>query len=170
MAARSKAQVYFGATLFDGFALHQDRALVVEDGRIAGILSFADRPIHGEAIDLNGGILSPGFVDWQVNGGGGVLFNADPTPEGIAKIAAAHRAYGTTAILPTVITDERAVLAAALKAAKAALASAPASLGVHVEGPFFDPARKGVHRADLIRPMHEADVTNCSRRKPARWW
>ena len=159
MAARSKTQVYIGATLFDGFALLRDRALVVEDGRIAGLISFADRPIRGEPIDLNGGLLAPGFVDWQVNGGGGVLFNADPTPEGIAKIAAAHRAYGTTAILPTVITDEKAVLAEGLKAANAARAATPASLGVHVEGPFLDPARKGVHRADLIRPMVEADVS-----------
>ena len=159
MAERSKVQVYFGATLFDGVALHRDRALVVEDGRIAGLMSFADRPFHGEPIDLNGGIVSPGFVDWQVNGGGGVLFNADPTPEGIAKIANAHRAFGTTAILPTVITDEKAVLAEGLKAAKAAQALTAASLGVHVEGPFLDPVRKGVHRADLIRPMGEADVS-----------
>ena len=158
MAERSRTKVYFGATLFDGAALLRDRALVVEDGRVAGILSFADKPIRGEAVDLQGGILSPGFVDWQVNGGGGVLFNADPTPEGIAKIARAHRAYGATAILPTVITDTPDVLAAALKAAKAALVSVPGSLGVHVEGPFFDVARKGVHRADLIRPMHDSDV------------
>ena len=88
MAERSKTQVYFGATLFDGFALHRERALVVEDGRVAGILSFADRPVQGQSIDLNGGILSPGFVDWQVNGGGGVLFNADPTPDRAATLAA----------------------------------------------------------------------------------
>ena len=113
-------KVYFGARLFDGDTLREDFALVVEGGRVAAIMPVGERPRGARQIDLGGGVLSPGFVDWQVNGGGGVLFNADPTPEGIAKIAAAHRAFGTTTIVPTIITDEKRVLDAALDAARAA--------------------------------------------------
>ena len=145
-------KVYFGARLFDGDTLREDFALVVEDGRVAGLVPVSERPRGARQIDLGGGVLSPGFVDWQVNGGGGVLFNADPTPEGIAKIAAAHRAFGTTTIAPTIITDEKRVLDAALDAARAAGSS------IHVEGPFLDVRRKGVHRADFIRPMTDSDV------------
>ena len=144
--------VYFGARVFDGEALREDCALVVEGGRIVALVSVGERPRGARQIDLGGGVLSPGFVDWQVNGGGGVLFNADPTPEGIAKIAAAHRAFGATTIVPTIITDEKRVLEAALAAARAA------GSAIHVEGPFLDVRRKGVHRADFIRPITDADV------------
>ena len=150
--AETETIAYFGARLFDGFALAADRALVVEDGRVAAIVPIGERPRGARQVDLGGGVLSPGFVDWQVNGGDGVLFNADPTPEGIAKIAAAHRAAGTTTIVPTVITDEMRVLDAALSAARAA------GTPIHVEGPFLDVRRKGVHRADFIRPMLDEDV------------
>ena len=103
-------------------------------------------------------MLAPGLVDWQVNGGGGALFNAAPTPETIAAMAAAHRCAGVTSILPTVITDSPAVLAAALLAAAEAARVTPGALGVHVEGPFIDPRRKGVHLAEFIRPMRDRDV------------
>ena len=156
---KAKARTtYFGAALFDGFMTRADLALTVENGRIAAILPVAGRPRDGEQVDLGGGVLSPGFIDWQVNGGGGVLFTAEPTPDGIAKIAAAHRAHGTTAILPTLITDAPQVLTEGLKAAKAARGKTPGSLGIHVEGPFIDVARKGVHRPDFIRPMRPEDV------------
>ena len=146
--------VYFGARLFDGAALREDCALVVEGGRIVALVRVGERPRGARQIDLGGGVLAPGFVDWQVNGGGGALFNADPTPEGIAKISAAHRAFGTTTIVPTLITDEKRVLDAALAAARAARSP------IHVEGPFLDVRRKGVHRADFIRPMTDADVAS----------
>ena len=151
-------QVYFGARVFDGVASRDDRALVIEGGRILALLPVIDRPRDGRQIDLGGGILSPGFVDWQVNGGGGVLFNADPSPDGIAKIAAAHRRFGTTSILPTLITDAPGVLAEGLKAAKTATTATSGSLGIHVEGPFIDPNRKGVHRPAFMRPMLDADA------------
>jgi len=150
--ARTDRIAYFGARLFDGFVFAEDRALLVEEGRVAAIVPIEERPYDARQVDLGGGVLSPGFVDWQVNGGGGVLFNDDPTPEGISKLSAAHRAAGTTTIVSTVITDEKRVLDAALKAARAARAP------IHVEGPFLDARRKGVHRADLIRPMLDADV------------
>jgi N-acetylglucosamine-6-phosphate deacetylase len=150
--------VFFGARLFDGEKFHNDAALVVEGASIRALVDFDERPLGGDEVDLGGGILAPGFIDWQINGGGGKLFNAEPTVETIAAIAAAHRRAGVTGFLPTVVTDAPHVLAEALSAARAARARVPGALGIHVEGPFIDPRRKGVHPAEFIRPMRDEDV------------
>jgi N-acetylglucosamine-6-phosphate deacetylase len=146
-------QAFFGARIFDGDRFHDDAALIVEQGRVVGIAAYRDRPAG--AVDLGGGVLAPGFVDWQVNGGGGYLFNADPSPACIRGIVAAHRRFGTTALAPTVITDAPAVLDSALDAAREDI---PGSLGAHVEGPFIDPRRKGAHPLPHIRQMTAADA------------
>jgi N-acetylglucosamine-6-phosphate deacetylase len=151
-------KVLYGARIFDGERLHGDCALVVEGDSIQALTSLDDRPRGGEQVDLGGGILSPGFVDWQINGGGGVLFNANPAVEGIGAFAAAHRRAGVTAFLPTVVTDAPPVLEAALAAAREARQRVPGALGIHIEGPFIDPKRKGVHPAEFIRPMLERDA------------
>jgi hypothetical protein len=88
--------VFFGARLFDGERFFDDHALVVEDGVVLALVDVEQRPRGGEAIDCGGGILMPGLIDWQINGGGGVLFNAEPTVEGIARIARAHRPSSRT--------------------------------------------------------------------------
>ncbi|MBV8472085.1 MAG: N-acetylglucosamine-6-phosphate deacetylase [Hyphomicrobiales bacterium] len=157
MSAKSMLQVFYGARIFDGVSIDEDRALVVEDGVVKAIVAVGERPRGGDQHDLGGGILAPGFVDWQVNGGGGVLFNATPTPEAIQAIAKAHRRDGATSILPTVITDAPDVLAEALRAARAVLAQRTGSVGVHVEGPYIDVRRKGVHQPEFIRPMRDED-------------
>jgi N-acetylglucosamine-6-phosphate deacetylase len=151
-------KVFTGARLFDGKRFLDDFALIVEGDAIRGLVELNDRPRAGEEVDLGGGILAPGFVDWQINGGGGVLFNAEPTVEGIARIAAAHRREGVTGFLPTVVTDAPEVLAEALSAARVAHVRVPGALGIHVEGPFIDPRRKGVHPPEWIRPMREKDA------------
>ncbi|THD44367.1 MAG: N-acetylglucosamine-6-phosphate deacetylase [Bradyrhizobium sp.] len=150
-------RIFTGARLFDGERFRDDSALVVEDDRVRAIVAHADRP-GGETVDLAGGVLAPGFVDWQVNGGGGALFNQAPDPQTIRRIVVSHRAYGTTALLPTVITDAPDALSAALAAAREAQATIPGALGVHVEGPFIDARRKGAHPAEWIRPLREADA------------
>lgn len=127
--------------------------LEIEAGRLLAVTP-ADRAVDGdELIDLDGGWLLPGFIDTQVNGGGGVLFNDEPTVAGIAAIGAAHARYGTTAFLPTLISDRPAVIATALDAVDAAIAAGvPGVLGIHIEGPFINPARKGIHLEErLIR-------------------
>jgi N-acetylglucosamine-6-phosphate deacetylase len=151
-------KVLYGARLFDGERLHDDCALALEGDSIRALTRFQDRPVDCEQVDLGGGILSPGFIDWQINGGRGALFNAEPTVEGIAAIGSAHRLAGVTAFLPTVVTDAPQVLDAALAAAREARARVPGALGIHVEGPFIDLKRKGAHPPEFIRPMREEDA------------
>lgn len=149
--------VLTGARIFDGERFFNDHAVVVEADRIAAILPYSERP-HGAARDLGGGLLAPGYIDVQVNGGGGVLFNDNPTPEGIARIAAAHRKHGTVGLLPTLVTDTPQLTAAAIAATREARHLTPATLGIHLEGPFLDPARKGAHELRHIRNLEPGDI------------
>ncbi|MFC0220776.1 N-acetylglucosamine-6-phosphate deacetylase [Pseudochelatococcus lubricantis] len=148
-----------GARIFsDNRVWLDDHAVVVADGRIAAITANA---ALGDALPRRqiDGLLVPGFVDVQVNGGGGVLFNDTPTWEGIAAIGAAHRCYGTTGFLPTLITDTPARMRAALAAVHEAVhRRVPGLLGVHLEGPFLNAARKGIHDPALIRPITDDDI------------
>jgi len=153
------ATALVGATLFDGDRLRKDEAVIIEAGKIAGVMP-TDRLPRSVARQAISGLLAPGFIDIQVNGGGGVLFNETRTIGGIAAIGAAHRRFGTTGYLPTFITDTADTMAEAIAAADAALqARAPGVLGIHLEGPFLNPERKGIHRADLMRPIEETDVS-----------
>ena len=133
----------------NGFVLtergfERDVSVVVEDGHIVAVLP-GSAPA-GERIDLHGGYLVPGFIDLQVNGGGGVLFNNDTSAGAIAAIGRAHRQFGTTAFLPTLISDDAAVMQRAIAATRAAIhAGVPGVLGIHLEGPYLAPARKGTH-------------------------
>ena len=106
--------------------------------------------------DLGGALLLPGFIDTQVNGGAGVLFNDQPTSGAIAKIGAAHRQYGTTGFLPTLISDDLATVEAAVEAARGAIeARTPGVLGLHIEGPFLSETRRGIHLASKLRRTDE---------------
>ena len=149
--------VLSGARIFDGENFLLDHAVVVEGERIAAIVPYAERP-QGAARDLAGGLLAPGYIDVQVNGGGGVLFNEDPTPEAIARIAAAHRKHGTVGLLPTLVTDAPQVMTAAIAATREARRRTPATLGLHLEGPFLDPRRRGAHELKYIRDLAPGDV------------
>jgi N-acetylglucosamine-6-phosphate deacetylase len=151
-------QVFFGARLFDGQRFIDDHALVTEGASIVGIVPVADRPRGIIHHDLGGGILSPGFIDAQINGGGGVLLNETPSVKGIDGILAAHRAFGTTHALPTLITDSPEILAETLSAGKTAANFVPGYLGLHIEGPFIDPKRAGAHPIQHIRDMKAADA------------
>ncbi len=150
--------VFVGASVFDGTVLHAEAALVVEDGRVAAIVADGEAPA-GERVALGGGVVAPGFVDLQVNGGGGVMLNGAPDLEGIRAICAAHGRLGTTGLLPTLITDTPEVTRAAVAAGIAAAeAGVPGFLGLHLEGPHLDPRRKGAHDPALIRPMDAEDL------------
>jgi N-acetylglucosamine-6-phosphate deacetylase len=147
-----------GARVFDGSHMLYGRAVVIENGRIAGVPHERDLGAGVERRAVSG-LLAPGFIDVQVNGGGGVLYNDMRSVEGIRTIAQAHRAYGTTGLLPTFITDTRETMAEAVEAMRDALAArVPGVLGIHVEGPFISPERKGVHNPAFMRPMEEEDI------------
>jgi N-acetylglucosamine-6-phosphate deacetylase len=129
----------------------RDACVVVEDGHIVAVL-HGDAPTGADLIDLQGGWLAPGFIDLQVNGGGGVLFNNTPSVEGIAAIGRAHRRFGTTGFLPTLISDDAEVMRRAIAATRDAIAhGVPGVLGIHLEGPYLAPARKGTHDAGKFR-------------------
>lgn len=137
----------------------EGRAVLVENGRISA-LPAADA-VPGDVVrhDLEGAMLVPGFIDTQVNGGGGVLFNDAPDVETIRAIGAAHAAYGTTGFLPTLISDDLKVIEAGIAAVDAAIrAGVPGVLGIHVEGPFINADRRGIHDAARIRPLDDAGL------------
>ncbi|SFZ86477.1 N-acetylglucosamine-6-phosphate deacetylase [Devosia enhydra] len=144
--------------LFDGEAWHEGAALLVADGIVTGIVPEDAIPAEAGRQRLEGGLIVPGLVDLQVNGGGGVQFNDAPDLEAIRTILAAHAAAGVTALLPTLITDSPAITARALAAgAEAARLELPGFLGLHLEGPHLALSRKGAHDPALIRPMEPAD-------------
>ena len=147
-----------GARIFTGEDFLDDHAVVIEGERIADVRPAAQ--VAGmESRDLGGGLLAPGFIDVQVNGGGGALLNDAPTIETVRTIAASHRRFGTVGMLPTVITDAPQVIArAVVSVARAMEDGVPGVLGIHVEGPFLDVGRKGAHAARFIREMEEADA------------
>lgn len=135
----------------------EGRCVLIEDGRIAATLPAADCPADADRRVLDGDLL-PGFIDLQVNGGGGVLLNDQPTVEGVAAIAAAHRRFGTTGLLPTLISDDLDVVAKAIAAVDEAIGQGvPGILGIHIEGPFLNPAKKGIHDASKFRTL-DADA------------
>jgi N-acetylglucosamine-6-phosphate deacetylase len=135
-------------------------AVLVEQGRIAAVVTAdAPRAAQAERYDLQGRLLLPGFIDTQVNGGGGVLFNDAPTVDSLRTIAAAHARYGSTGLLPTLISDELQVMRRAVAAVDAAIAEGvPGILGIHLEGPFLSPERKGVHDPAKIRAIDTQGV------------
>jgi len=158
MPTASQTALVNGAVLTpDGVV--DGRALLIDGGTIVGLVDRAEIPAGAIVEDLAGGLLVPGFIDTQVNGGGGVLFNDAPTVETIAAIGAAHRAFGTTGFLPTLISDDLDVVDAAMRATEQAIeAGVPGVLGVHIEGPFLNEQRKGIHDADKFRVLDEAAI------------
>ena len=147
-----------GARIFDGDDWHDGHALVVRDGLVEAILPTGAIPSDIRVIETGGGMLAPGFVDLQVNGGGGVMLNDHPDVASIETICRAHVPFGTTALLVTLITDTPAITTAAISAGEtAALRKLPGFLGLHLEGPHLSIARKGAHDPALIRPMTDAD-------------
>lgn len=148
-----------GPDIFDGKARHRGAALVLDGDQVGAILPLADLPAGMARCDLGPGLLAPGLVDLQVNGGGGRMFNEDQSPHCLGVIAEAHARLGTTAILPTLITDSPAHTAAAIAAVRQALAQGiPGIAGLHLEGPHLSTTRKGAHDPALIRAMTDEDL------------
>ena len=134
--------------------VRSDLCVVIDSGRIAAI--SPDPPQDLERVDLGGQLLLPGFIDVQVNGGGGRLFNDDPSVETIAAMAAAHRRFGTTGLLPTLISDDFSIIARAIAAVDEAIdRGVPGVIGIHIEGPFLSNKRRGIHLASMLQPFND---------------
>jgi N-acetylglucosamine-6-phosphate deacetylase len=153
-----------GARIFDSATWHDDAALLIEFGYVAGIVPAGEIPANAERVELDGGMIVPGFIDLQVNGGGGILFNNDTSLDAIRTICAAHAQFGTTALLPTLITDTAEVNEKAIAAGLAAEAArVPGFIGLHLEGPHLALSRKGTHDPALIRPIDDSDLARLKR-------
>ena len=135
--------------------LVEGRCVLLADGRILDIVAPSERRVRrAERRDLGGQLLLPGFIDSQVNGGGGVLFNDAPSVESIRAIGRAHRRFGTTGFLPTLISTDLDIMARAIAAVRGAIeAGVPGVLGIHIEGPYLSLARKGVHDPAKLREL-----------------
>jgi N-acetylglucosamine-6-phosphate deacetylase len=139
--------------------LQNDFCVLTEGPTIAAVMPSVDCPPYLPRRNLDGTLL-PGFIDLQVNGGGGVLFNDEPNVDGIAAIAAAHRQFGTTGLLPTLISDDLRVVGRAIAAVDEAVErGVPGVLGIHIEGPFLNAAKKGIHDAGKFRTLDDHAIS-----------
>ena len=145
--------------IFDGKRLWAGHAIRFVDGRAGEFGPEAEVPKDGEVVDLSGDFLTPGYVDLQVNGGGGVMFNDDPSVDALRRIAMAHRGLGVSLLLPTLISDSAEKTRAAIESTiKAVQKGVPGIAGLHLEGPHLSIARKGAHDPAFIRPMEQDDL------------
>jgi N-acetylglucosamine-6-phosphate deacetylase len=165
MRARSKEWALVNGRVLRDTGFVDGLAVLVDGTRIVEVLPQGDPRVRAATQrDLGGRLLMPGFIDTQVNGGGGVLFNDAPTVDSIRTIGAAHRRYGTTGFLPTLISDDLHVIEASLEAVREALSPTdgaprvPGLLGIHIEGPFLNPERKGVHDPEKLRALDAAAI------------
>ena len=148
-----------GGMIFDGITLHKNQSARFENGLFKTLANIDETTATDEVIDLAGDILCQGYVDLQVNGGDGVMFNDNPSVDTLTRIAKAHSNLGTVSLLPTLITDSIEKTTAAINATRTAIQqNEPGIAGLHLEGPHLSIARKGAHDVDYIRPMTERDL------------
>jgi N-acetylglucosamine-6-phosphate deacetylase len=142
--------------IFDGDTILNGKAVLVDDGLVVEIIDASNIPQSCETTNLDNDLLVPGFIDVQVNGGGGVMIDGNITSDGLATIARTHRRFGTTAMLPTLITDDLAAMTKTTEAVRAAITNkTPGIIGIHFEGPLLNIKRKGIHNQDRIRPVDD---------------
>ena len=143
-----------GSKLFNGTEFIEHKALLIDGQHIAGIVNEDSVPGDFEVQVLEGGILSPGFIDLQVNGGGGKLFNNSPDKESLNTIISAHQYFGTTSIMPTVISDSLNILQKCTDTISNEIDNNHSLLGIHIEGPFFNVKYRGVHQKQYINTIN----------------
>jgi len=152
-------QAISGARIFTGDTFLDQHTLIISNGLIEAIVRDDLREPNIPLTILEGGVLAPGFIDTQVNGGGDVLFNNSPSPEALEQMISGHRRYGTTGMMPTLISDAQSVLNKGVIAVKEAIEqNVLGILGVHIEGPFFNLAKRGTHNASRIRSPSSSDI------------
>ena len=147
-------QAITGSKLFNGIDFIEHKALLIDDQHIAGIVNEDAIPTDFQVKKLEGGVLSPGFIDLQVNGGGGKLFNNSPDKESLNTIISAHQYFGTTSIMPTVISDSLNILQKCTDTISNEIDNNHSLLGIHIEGPFFNVKYRGVHQKQYINTIN----------------
>ena len=147
-------QALLGSQIFCGERFYDDHALLVEGKSIVDIVDKNNTPDNFNKIELDQGILAPGFIDLQVNGGGGVLFNNSPNNKSLNTIIKAHQVFGTTSVMPTVISDSLEVLEQCIKTVTEEIKNNSSLLGIHIEGPFFNTKYRGVHQKQYISAIN----------------
>ena len=147
-------QAITGSKLFNGIDFIEHKALLIDDQHIAGIVNEDAIPTDFQVKKIEGGILSPGFIDLQVNGGGGKLFNNSPDKESLNTIISAHQYFGTTSIMPTVISDSLNILQKCTDTISNEINNNHSLLGIHIEGPFFNVKYRGVHQKQYINTIN----------------
>ncbi|MGJ8681412.1 N-acetylglucosamine-6-phosphate deacetylase [Paraglaciecola sp.] len=146
---------YFAPQLFDGKSIKTNQIMTIENGLITSISPGQD----SEADTLLKGLVTPGYIDVQVNGGGGVLFNNQPNIEALQTMSRAHQQFGTTTMLPTLITDDMEIMARAGEAIQQAIYNnMPSVVGVHFEGPHLSQPKKGIHPEQHIRHISDQEL------------
>ncbi len=159
-------RVFSGGAVFDGSQLHHDVDVVFKNGVFDALCPVGSVQSVTHSVRLNGRILSPGFVDLQVNGGGGVMLNDDPSVDTLRIMAKAHASLGVAGFLPTLITDTASKVTQAIEAVESAVReNVTGIIGLHLEGPHLSVERKGAHEARHIRPMSESDLAELIRAK-----
>jgi N-acetylglucosamine-6-phosphate deacetylase len=150
-------QVLTNCEVFDGETVRGDSIVIIDGETISAVRTAGDLPKDYDAlVDLGGQLLAPGLVDLQVNGGGGVLFNDGPTTETLLAIGAAHREFGTTTFLPTLISDNADVMTRGIRAVNMAMREKQAGvIGIHLEGPHLNADYRGVHNASNFRSLND---------------
>jgi len=160
MSAPDLSRAISANQLFDGEQWLTDHAVIIDGETISSLVPISSLPPSITNVTPIEGILAPGFIDLQVNGGGGVLLNNTPTSESVERMTAGHRTLGTTAMMPTLISDTPEVHRAGVEAVAISIREGNRSvLGVHIEGPFFNISRRGTHKADMIRELSEEDMS-----------
>ncbi|MDO8281769.1 MAG: N-acetylglucosamine-6-phosphate deacetylase [Thermodesulfovibrionia bacterium] len=146
--------------IFTGKQVIHDKSILIKGNTIVDILDEDSLTDEIEIIDLGRKSVAPGFIDLQVNGGGGKLFNDAPTKETILDIAKAHQQFGTTNFLPTLITDSREKIQEAIQSVSSLIKNGDkAILGIHLEGPFINPKKAGVHNKEFIQTLSDTDLS-----------
>ncbi len=151
---------FVNGAILTATGLGRDQAVLAEGGRILRIVPAVAVPANAVKEDLSGGTLLPGFVDVQVNGGGGALFNESPTVDGLKAIGKAHARFGTTGFMPPIISTDLASIGNAITAVDQAIAAGvPGVLGIHIEGPYLSPKRRGIHNPKEFPALDEAAIS-----------
>ena len=150
---------FSNATVFTGDGWITNASVRVDNGRIQEILTDASVAESETTVDLNGDYLIPGLVDLQLYGGSELFLNDCPTPETVRHIYGSHARNGTTTLLPTIHSTSLAVMLQSMAAVAVVRDENPFGVpGIHIEGPYFNPIKRGAHSPAYVRTPAEGEL------------